>query len=588
MYRILTKTEAEKRRLKAMSSKDAAKIERQVKFAVKENEVNLSHPIFANMPSIPDVSKAASIDYEMENISLEEENGIFNYAQVVITDTAFCHFGFAIHIGDLPNELRQYLVIFQELLFQSSLSIPGLNGTIRMDYKEVAKYVSEVFVSHECGVGFGNSIFSVSYLGQLFTLFIAANPQDWDRALRFAIQVFLFSEFQNDRILTVAKNLISNIVDIKRDGSSVMSAVSNRIVCDPKHTEILGNNEAAISIFEQELFLKAIVKLCEEDSKEVIIQLEKLRSILLSNFSNLNFFRIATPFKFQIRNRAFRGLNEIATESCRIWNAEFEKFDTGKLGKKRKMLDSKASPFPFPRIPYSLKYFDSEFSKAVIVPVGGLTTCYLTQFVPCDLVKSYKDPDYFPTVLLAEILSRTEGPLYTGIRGQGFAYGAYLNCFIWAGQLSFELYRSSEPKLALECFYDILRELDTPKGLEKYCSDYEIHTAQASIAYRWASYGSTPTSVISTALRTSLHGFKELKEHSLFIQDLYKVTRQDLKRCFEKYFKLFFSDNRVTVLTTPTGDSVNVQQKSFQKNKRLQNKWYKIDFTVYNIKDFYL
>jgi Zn-dependent M16 (insulinase) family peptidase len=568
-----------------LTAKDIKSIEKGVKRAIKENEVDLPHHLLKNMPSIPDVSRITPLRNDMRNLHLDDkfESNSFQAAQVILTDTAFCHFGLAFHIGSLPDDLRPYLVLFQELLFQSSLAIPGTKMTMRMDYREVAKYVSDAFVSHECGVGFGNSVFSVSYLCQLFTMFITCNPKDWDRAVRFVSQVLLFSEFSNDRIITIGKNLISDIVDTKRDGNSVMSAVANRVVCDPRFVATLGNNELAISIFEQESFLKKVVQDCESGSGHVVDQLNKVRMHLLSDSACLNFIRICVPFSFVSSDLSDKKFESLTHDVLRIWNSELEK-NLIPLERKRKLEEAQYHPFPFPRIPYSLYHFDNRFSNSLLVPVAGLTTCYLTQFVPCDLLKSCKDPDYFPTVLLAEILSRTEGPLYTSIRGQGYAYGAYLNCFIWAGQLSFELYRTSEPKLALQSFYHILEELGTEVGFSKICSDYEIQTAQASIAYRWVSSGSTTSAIISTALRTTLQGFRNLKEHGEFVDQLYKVSRSDLKRCYEKYFKLFFTNSRVTVVTAPTGESVKTLKESFMDSS--MRKDYQLDFTVYNLQDF--
>jgi hypothetical protein len=129
-----------------------------------------------------------------------------------------------------------------------------------MEYQQVSKYCSEIFVSQECGVGFGNSLFSLSYLPQVLTVFMTCIPENWDRAVRFLVQTLFFSEFSKDRIVTVAKNLLSNILDIKRDGNSVLGAVSNRVSCSPAMASKLGSNECAISIFHQESFLKKIIK----------------------------------------------------------------------------------------------------------------------------------------------------------------------------------------------------------------------------------------------------------------------------------------------------------------------------------------
>ncbi|KAJ3335283.1 hypothetical protein HDU91_002256, partial [Kappamyces sp. JEL0680] len=233
--------------------------------------------------------------------------------------------------------------------------------------------------------------------------------------------------------------------------------------------------------------------------------------------------------------------------------------------KKRKPeAESRKSPFPFKRIPFALSQLHPGYSKSVMVPVAGLSTSYLSQFIACDILKTPKHPDYFPTVLLAEILSKAEGPLYVGIRGYGYAYGASLNCYLWSGQMAFDLYRTSEPQKATKVFYDIIQRLDTDEGFDELCSPFEIETAQSSLAYRWVSNGATASSLLATCLRSSLQGFAHVDEYLDFIQDLYKVTARDLRRVVRSTLVKFLDpEQRVTVLATIAGDATETVRESF-------------------------
>lgn len=104
------------------------------------------------------------------------------------------------------------------------------------------------------------------------------------------------------------------------------------------------------------------------------------------------------------------------------------------------------------------------------------------------------------------------------------------------------------------------------KGLI-FSSSFDIETAQASIAYGWISHRATAGSCISTALRASLWGFKSLEDHGVFIEKLYEVTKEDLKRCASKYFSKFFTNERVTCLTTSTGEQHLQMVKQFKNQK---------------------
>lgn len=105
---------------------------------------------------------------------------------------------------------------------------------------------------------------------------------------------------------------------------------------------------------------------------------------------------------------------------ARVWKSEMK--DDSALGKRKFNSiegENSVTCFPFPRRPFSYEDVESKFGSSVLVPVGGIGTSHLSQIVPCDLLSGDRK-DYFPTVLLAEILSRAEGPLYCAIRGQGY------------------------------------------------------------------------------------------------------------------------------------------------------------------------
>lgn len=304
----------------------------------------------------------------------------------------------------------------------------------------------------------------------------------------------------------------------------MLFALTNRIIFPSSKPGIYkGQNDAAISIFTQESFLKQILKKCEEgDQSSIISDLEKFRDVLL-HFTSLSvtennqlpsFLRIAVPHDFSVVNSG--SFKDFAEEFHSIWTSEIQIYQrSNKSSLKRKHSETEegtkiketitSSAFPFKgRNPYSIFQVDPKVSRNVIMPLKGLNSSYLTQFVPCDLLNVHPHPDYFPVILLGEILSRTEGPLYTDIRGRGYAYGASVSVYLWHGQLSIEINKSSDPYKALSHFYKILEKLLSPDGFEEICSSFAIETAQSSVAYGWVSQRSTAGSCIATALRASL------------------------------------------------------------------------------------
>jgi Zn-dependent M16 (insulinase) family peptidase len=242
----------------------------------------------------------------------------------------------------------------------------------------------------------------------------------------------------------------------------------------------IGQNDSAISVFRQEKFLKDVLKKCKlGEEMSIISDLDELRMNILtvykdtSKFAGPSFIRVAVPNDFSLfslEDEKETGMEALAEEVNQIWMSEFRKLKIKSL-LKRKHEDnhniSNISPFPFPRCPYSLSHLDKSFSRNIVLPIEGLNSSYLVQFVPCDLLSVHPHPDHFAVLVLGEILSRAEGPIYTEIRGLGYAYGASINLYLWLGQLSFEINRSSDPVKALNQFYKILTKLLSDDGFDQ-------------------------------------------------------------------------------------------------------------------------
>ncbi|KAF9201070.1 hypothetical protein BGZ49_008702, partial [Haplosporangium sp. Z 27] len=684
--------------------------------AVEANKVNMTPEIITTMPPIPDASKVPTIpissNYVVSGSEGNTESRPFSLVQVVETNTFFTHVKLCLPLTHLDEDLRPYLVLFQELIFQSSCLIPkdllGKNGLgdeeikfEHLDYQSVVTLVSNTFVSHEAAVGFGNDIFACSWLSELFVLASSAERSKFKEQCQLLLWVLMFTTFTEDRVLTVAKNLITQIMELKRDGGDMLAMVSTRMTTPVRGyevstgycrkaadatttpsskvqsetaqlespTPVLGN-DMAISVFRQEPFLRRLVQELKQKTDQVphiLARLEKIKQAMLKSMSEIimnskrngntpaaGFAQIGVPIGFGAGAFAETETNDPVKTLSEVWDQAIGLYHTTSLGssvnssaallsqgvsKKRKPSEpfhqqqdqpsvriisrdeveatikashltledgsrtSKAMdivlnkkdrvsgtaslalhPFPFPRSPYKPLANSEGAPNSALIPMKSITSSYLVSIVPCDIVYHPEDAteenylDQYATLLLCEILSRSEGPLYSAIRGQGYAYGCSISVYLWTAQMAFETREAMDPIKAYDAFLDIIRQMDTDWEAV-VGGQFEIETAMASQAYQTCMERATAGGALSWVLRGAVRGHTSIEDLTRTNNYLYKVGVSDLKRVYNKYFKQFLNGHEglTTVLLTPPSPPESIKTH-FAK--------YGINFQEAALKDF--
>lgn len=79
-------------------------------------------------------------------------------------------------------------MIFQELLFESNLV--GDDGSI-VPYQEVVEETSNLLISNEAAVGLGNTVFSASWLTELFSIAGVSEFSSWKAMISHLFKVLL-------------------------------------------------------------------------------------------------------------------------------------------------------------------------------------------------------------------------------------------------------------------------------------------------------------------------------------------------------------------------------------------------------------
>ncbi|KAI9090979.1 hypothetical protein DFS34DRAFT_584846 [Phlyctochytrium arcticum] len=511
-------TEEQTARVQELGEAGLERLKKAVDEAVEENKIDLPDHLVAQMPPVPDVTKAAKLGGAMYFADLDRQHPTkaakrpFSACQIVETETVFTHLRIALHTESLPDDLRSYLYLFEGLIFQSPLTLPGPDGkTTTVDYRDVVRRATDLFVSYSAAVGIDDGS-SDSWLCEVFSVNASAESADFEAMAAYLIQCFLFTTFTKERLVTTAKNLLSQFVESKRDGSFMVDVISGELLDPAVPVHTVEKNNRALGLFRQEQLLKQCLKACKDGAHDTVLaKLEKIKTLLLlgATKEGPSFVQIGLPTGSTVAAKTSLGKDQSVAKFAEIWDREFAAYrklqSTATLDNSTGAATVRPSAFPYPRVPYNPQRCNRElFGSSLLVPIPGVTTSYLSQTVPCEVLRPHPHSDYFAVRLLTELLSRIEGPLYTAIRGQGFAYGQGVGLDLWNGTLEFSLYKSSEPQRALFAFYTILIRLGNSVGFDDVCSATNIETARASIAFMNAQRRATSSSVVAGSLKGAL------------------------------------------------------------------------------------
>ncbi|RKP09576.1 hypothetical protein THASP1DRAFT_2677, partial [Thamnocephalis sphaerospora] len=503
----------------------------EVTRAVEANKVDVPPSVIQTMPDIPLVSNVPRLPFQARITQLDGRARPFTTAQLVDADTVFTHIQLGLPVAALPHQLRPYLLLFQSLLFQSSVRIPnaaefawmereGISLGKVLDYRDVTRCLARDLVSHGASAGYGSQLAGTAWLPDLFMIMGAAERGSYNKMVTWLLGVLVGVQFEASRISTIVRNLLSDLGEIKREGSDMLEAVISRSTLSPLESGsqvaaragssgvTLNQNDLVVSLFRQQAFLKGVLARVESGSdgaQGVLDALEDLRKYLLtpqqathdgSGCELDGFVQITTP--------SGAAGTPTRDDPCAAFLSVWDSLILSAPEMVRRT--GARGPFPIPRVPYCPKLDASLVTpgSAVTLALPALTSSYVACILPCDVFGPVSDPshplhsDYFAVTLLCELLSRTEGPLYEAVRGKGYAYGAHIGIRPWCGQLVYSVGEAQDPANALRAFWAVLESMDSV--WDEMCTPFAIDAARSTIAYQWFSDRSTAPNVIGAVL----------------------------------------------------------------------------------------
>ena len=535
--------------------------------ALEDNKINIPEHLLMEMPSTSVIDVSALYinsylgcfdDAKLQSdcvFRIDQLDGylgqLFKQAQFVAVPTSFARVKLAFDLSDMPIDLKRFLVLFQELLFQCPLKMDnheketaygrasqiGFESTPEsadlFDYRALAKLLSYDLVGYESAVGFGNDLFSCNWLGEVFIMqgqrtiskqsrsgtgfpFPSHITDGDDSLLLFAwfIRVLFETEFTKDRVFTICKTLLNNLTELKRDGSDMLNnLVTRSISAQNNYTSITDfslksiDMDLILSPFVQDGFLKWCLETIKNGEFSVLLdKLEALRVYLISNLGSYSFLQVSSP-----PGRA-GSFNTTASQIV-------QHFQQSKSRPSKRPKTEGTVAFPFPRHPFHFNTHQDH--TAFFMSIPGITSSYLTQIVQADVLRHAEagstldehHPDFGPLICLTALLTRSEGPIYSVVRGKGYGYDAGLSLYLWSGQLVFQVTESSEPIKALEGFWGVLGKWrNAPlscwewenESADNLITRSDLDAAVATLLYRSAAQQATPEGLIDTCLKCAI------------------------------------------------------------------------------------
>lgn len=453
----------------------------------------------------------------------------FRQIHRVSVKTNFFHFLIAIDISNVSSDLKKYLVLFQELYFNSPVS-NFLSQDNVCSYQDVVKHLSSRLCSYDASVGFGNDTFSCSYLANYFIISANCLPSHFEDLIFIIHSIFAGILFVKER-LVVAKNLSSQLKESKRDSSDVLDSIvtilSRKSVMgsNGKKSKNIENIEKIISMFVQEEFLDGISDRFNDENDSCDDVLNDLNSLKREILQSKGFLHVAAPIEFEMKSFDQKFLE--------IWSPKQQKLDHH--------LSLPSSPSPI--------IFNDEMPK-LFYTLSSATSSNLTVQISCPLHDLLLNniQEYVSILLVCQLLSRTEGPLYSLIRGEGLAYHASMYTSLWSGLICFDIGESVNLAASFCKFYHLMLQLihEVQNNLESNVFDTKsLEMAKSATYFQFAEEHSSAPLTISYALKSALKGFFQ---DELYLATLERISLEDVRSAFLTYFSAFVDSSKVMAI----------------------------------------
>lgn len=407
--------------------------------------------------------------------------------------------------SDLPPNLRLYLPLYIELIMESPMN---LNGEV-IPYETIVEQLRTDTVSHMAMLGRNYSRFSCQNYEQVVSVSLMVEEEKYAAGVRWLRDILFNVVFDPPRIKTIINKMITDVSEMKRNGSSVASVIAQNM-CFGKES-----NHRAASMLRQQTFLAEVLQTLDSVPYNVVDHLKQLQDFLNKED------KITVHLSGNIKN--LKQKQEVES----LWHDIF--------------LSGIEAP-TLVRNPVKLGFeylLDmSEADRGFVAGIGSIESSFLIQCAPC--IASYTDPDYPALRVLIQYLTQLEGPMWKQIRGLGLSYSYSIILKPEAGLIYFVLFKSAslvkaykEGKAIVDNHLNGTTDWDSAL-MESACSSlmYNIIVQVKSVA-----------DVTEQSL-TAYYKNVDMSYTKTLLEAITKVTESDMKRVGSLYLKPLFSPEK--------------------------------------------
>uniref|UniRef100_A0A914WAZ5 Peptidase M16 C-terminal domain-containing protein n=1 Tax=Plectus sambesii TaxID=2011161 RepID=A0A914WAZ5_9BILA len=360
--------------------------------------------------------------------------------------TTFVDVVMAMDTSEVPEELRRWLMLWFELMFESAAEIDGH----WLPYEEVTKRYTGDLVSQSMGLGVGG------LYSRFACLRVKVDAESYHKAAKWVRTFLKGVRFDAERVRVTAQKLANEAAAAKREGNDVSATLLKLHVYQPE------SNVAVYNLIRLESFHSDVAAAAELRPNEVVAKLEKLRQLITAPENTIMHVSCDVDAVHAI----------VGQPLADAWK---NVLDGGSSGDGR----AKGGRPPFdPNTREPLFLNDAGFGSAVVTAVGASESGFLNQVAR--MIDDCCHEDLPATLLLIQYLSQTEGPLWRNIRGKGLAYGANIFARPEKGLISLSLYRSAQ---LVQAYEETARLIAEVLSGEHQLVESEFEAAKRSLVY---------------------------------------------------------------------------------------------------------